>query len=153
MSRQKNYAYLFKDCGSTIKKNEEFEWRGVLRSEYNLSNSNAMVVLDNYIHKNISGNLIAILNKMLPEKLYRDTEFQLTILTEKKEGFQYDKMYKTIVENIAKSRSVLNCRVELYVMNGKGCFHDKTILANNAKIDSGAGFSLRSGERNTWRKG
>lgn len=139
----KDYTYLFKDSGSAIKKNEEFEWRGVLRSEYNLSNCNAMILIDNYIHKNISGNLIAILDKMLPEKLYRDTEFQLSILTEKKEGFQYDKMYKTIVENIVKSRPALNCRVELYVMNGKGCFHDRTILTNNVKIDSGAGFSLR----------
>ena len=139
----KDYTYLFKDSGSAIKKNEEFEWRGVLRSEYNLSNSNAMVVIDNYIHKNISGNLMAIIDKMLPEKLFKETAFHLTIFTEKQKDAQYDKIYHELVEKIKNSRPFLNCIVELYVKNGKGIFHDRTILTNNAKIDSGAGFSLR----------
>ena len=139
----KDYTYLFKDSGSAIKKNEEFEWRGVLRSEYNLSNSNAMVVIDNYIHKNISGNLMAIIDIMLPEKLFKETAFHLTILTEKQKDAQYDKIYHKLVEKIKNSRPFLNCIVELYVKNGKGIFHDRTILTNNAKIDSGAGFSLR----------
>lgn len=143
----RNCAYLFKDCGSSVEKNKEFEWRGVLRSEYNLSNCNAMILIDNYIHDNINNNLLAIVDRMLPEKLYRDAEFHLTILTEKnkdKDFLFYDKMYKSVVEKISKSRSELNCKVELYVMNGKGSFHNRTILTNNVKIDSGAGFALKN---------
>lgn len=143
----KKHEYLFGDCGYAVTKNDSLEWNAVLRSEYCLSNCNAMILIDNYIHDNINNNLLAIVDRMLPKKLYRDTEYHLTILTEKnrdKDLQFYDKMYKSVVEKISKSRPELKCKVELYVMNGKGRFHDRTILTNNVKIDSGAGFALKN---------
>lgn len=142
----KKVEYLFKDCGSVVEKNREFEWNGILRSEYNLSHCNAAVIIDNYIHKNNKDNLLKIVDCILPESL-RNTTFHLTILTEKNEKSEpYEQIYRRLVDNIKKTKPQLHCEVELYVKNGKGEFHDRTILTNNAKIDSGAGFSIRMGK-------
>ena len=146
----KKYDYLFRDCGSPISREEAFEWRGILRSEYNLSNCNSMIIIDNYIHENTKQNLLPIIDVILPKSL-RDITFHLTIFTllDKDNKVKYDKMYNDIVQRIKETKPELKCEVELYVLNRtppketkQWRFHDRTILTNNVAIGSGAGFSL-----------
>ena len=108
------HAYIFKDCGSVVKKDEEFEWRGILRSEYKLSNCNAMVLIDNYIHKNTANNLLPIIDALSP-KILRNIAFHMTVLTERQGSVDYAKIYNQIVTKIKALRPQLNCVVELYV--------------------------------------
>ena len=136
------HAYIFKDCGSEVRKGENFEWRAILRSEYNLSNCNAMILIDNYIHKNVAENLLPIIDSLTP-MLLRNITFHLTILTERKDGVDYARIYEQVIAKIKATRPQLSCVIELYIKNGKGHFHNRTILTNNVKIDSDAGFSLR----------
>jgi hypothetical protein len=102
-----------------------------------------MILIDNYIHQNIDKNLLPIVEAMLPIML-RNTAFHLTILTERKDTVNYkDDVYEKLTQRIKAIRPQLDFIIELYVQNGKGDFHDRTILTNNVKINSGAGFSLR----------
>ena len=139
----KKVQYIFRDCGSKIKKNEVFNWNDILRNEYNLSYCNAAILIDNYIHQNIKENLLQIVECILPKSL-RNSTFHLTILTAKNVGVSYEHIYNELIYNIKSIRPLLHCDVELYVKNGKDDFHDRCILTNNTKIGSEAGFSLRN---------
>lgn len=141
----KDYGYLFRDCGSAIKKDVYIEWSHIFRNaEYKLCNCNSMLIVDNYIIKETQKNLFAIIKTLLPESLLNNTEFHLTIITEgdatKME--QYANLYIDICSLVKQERPNLKCMVELYATNGKNDFHDRSILTNNTKIDSLAGFDL-----------
>lgn len=145
ISSAKDYRYLFRDCGSTIKKDMNIEWSHIFRNaEYKLCNCNSMLIVDNYIIKEPESNLFAIIRTLLPESLLNNTEFHLTIITEgdTTKIEQYANLYIKICSLVKKERPNLKCMVELYATNGKSDFHDRSILTNNSKIDSLAGFDL-----------
>lgn len=146
----KENSFYFRDCGSIIDKRDRLSWSSIFRSEYQLSNCNSMLIVDNYIEKNLERNLLAILDALLPESLY-EIEFHLTILTQrndKRNTESYQEEYDKICKFVKLKRPKLNCQVELYVTTEKSGFHDRSIITNNAKIDSGAGFSLLNGSGN-----
>lgn len=145
----KECSYLFRDCGSYIQKGENFQWSGIFKDEYHLSYCNSMVIIDNYILPGINKNLLPIIEQLLPESLKGNLEFYLTIIThdDTKKNYKYEEIYNNILRAIQKKRPKLKCQVELYVKQGETAFHDRTILTNNIKIDSGAGFSLIKGEK------
>ena len=139
----KEYAYYFNDCGSVVNQRVKHCWSNIFRDkESHISHCNSMLIVDNYINKNLNENLLAILDALLPKILIGDIEFQLTIITQSDDPDSYKDMYDEICKFVKKSRPELRCHVELYVKYGKSGFHDRTIITNNAKIDSGAGFSL-----------
>ena len=137
-------AFYFRDCGSTVDKEERISWREIFRGEYQLCNCNTMIIIDNYIEKDMERNLFAILDSLLPESLYQ-IDFHLTILTERADGRtkeSYKEEYRKISDHIKKIRPKLKCHLELYVPEGKSNFHDRTIITNNVMINCGAGFNL-----------
>ena len=142
----KDYSFYFRDCGTTIQQDAKIKWSEIFRdSEYHLSHCNSMLIIDNYIENNLNENLFSILGTLLPESLANNIEFHLTIITQCDSGRtidSYNKEYSKICEFVTKSRPKLKCRIELYVNDGAKVFHDRTIITNNVKIDSGAGFEL-----------
>lgn len=145
-ARQK--SYLFTECGWAAQKGEYSSWAEILRSkEYKLSDCNSMIIIDNYILKEdatIENNLFPILKELLPSELDRKVEFHLTIITEsnEKDDQYFHKKYSLINKKIEGWFPNLKLQFDLYVQTGKGKFHDRVIITNNAMISCEGGFDL-----------
>ena len=144
----KGKSYLFKDNGWATQKGEYRTWGEMLRSnEYRLADCNSMIIIDNYILKNsiaIEKNLYPILRELLPQELDQKTEFHLTIITENNPNKPQDfnRIYTSIRKKIEEYFPKLKLQFDLYESSGKGEFHDRTIITNNAIISCEGGFDL-----------
>ena len=143
----KKYAYLFKDCGISINEGDKIDWGDILKEEYNLSDCNSMIIIDNYILQDVN-NLKRVIEQFLPkpmEGFKREHEFYVTVITGKAKNNpnRNDKhIYEQLVEDIKQSHPDLNCHIDLFVEQFimSHTFHDRHILTNNVFITIGGGF-------------
>lgn len=140
-------SYLFADCGISINEGDKIEWGKMLKEDYNLSDCNAMIVIDNYILQDVN-NLKRVIEQFLPkpmEGFKREHEFYVTVITGKAKNNpnRNDKhIYEQLVEDIKQSHPDLNCHIDLFVeqVTMSHTFHDRHILTNNVFITIGGGF-------------
>lgn len=144
------HTYLFTNSGVTINEGDTIKWENILKPEYNLSNCNSMIIIDNYILKSMI-DLKHILSMLLPEPLTgglnREDKFYITIITAKakKEGERNDEaIYNQLKSTIKELRPNLNHELDIFVeqQTSSNTFHDRYILTNNVLIRSGGGFGL-----------
>lgn len=140
--KAKANQYLFRDCGSSIEKDKFYSWQEILSSRYNLSNCNAMVLIDNYILKSNLEKLFAkVLDALLPKNLTQEDAFYCTIITVRG-NYSVEEKHSEICKIINKLRPDLNYKLEIYVQLVDKTFHDRCILTNNVMIKSGHGFNI-----------
>lgn len=143
------HTYLFTNSGTTINEGDTVKWESILKPEYNLSNCNSMIIIDNYILNNMA-DLEHILSTLLPKPLTgglnREDKFYLTIITAKdKNDSRNDEVtYKQLKNKIKSFRQNLNYELDIFVEQhtSSNTFHDRYILTNNVMIRSGGGFGL-----------
>lgn len=134
------HKYLFIDCGAPIEKgrNIKYEWSNLLKDDYNLTNCNSMIIIDNYLK---ISDVECILNCLLPTYNQREDEFHLTVfIAGKVDTHNFNEEYKQLTKLVKNLRPCLNTRVDLFVSRDTTTFHDRCILTNNAMIKVGAGF-------------
>lgn len=147
-AQAQKHQYLFSDCGQSLKQGDEVDWPDIFKAEYNLSQCNAMVIIDNYICSKGFSNIRGILNALLPgtreECLLKDI-FHLTIITSSVVN-SIDHTYNEILKIIKKIRPKLKIKFDIFI-NKTSLYqakenHDRYILTNNVIITSGYGFGL-----------
>lgn len=149
-AQAQQHQYLFGDCGQSLKRWDEVDWPGIFKAEHNLSQCNAMVIIDNHIFNNVEkglGHLRRIFDVLLPKKL--KDEFHVTILTAKNgqnENRNDEELQRAIENCIRELREEehLKFKIDLYVESTTSSneFHDRYILTNNVRIMSGKGFGI-----------
>lgn len=147
-AQAQKHQYLFGDCGQSLKRGDEVGWPDIFKAEHNLSQCNAMVIIDNYIFSkgffNIQGILYALLPGTKEECLLKDI-FHLTIITSSVVN-SIEHTYNKILEIIKKIRPNLKIKFDIFI-NKTSPYqakenHDRYILTNNVIITSGYGFGL-----------
>lgn len=147
-AQAQKHQYLFGDCGQSLRRGDEVDWPGIFKAEHNLSQCNAMVIIDNYICSKGFSNIRGILNALLPgtreECLLKDI-FHLTIITSSVVN-SIDHTYNEILKIIKKIRPKLKIKFDIFI-NKTSLYqakenHDRYILTNNVIITSGYGFGL-----------
>ena len=144
------HQYLFGDCGQSLKQWDEVDWPSIFKAEYNLSQCNAMVIIDNHIFNNVEkglGHLRRIFEVLLPKKL--KDEFHVTILTakngqnENRDDEELQKAIENCIRELRKEEG-LKFKIDLYVDSNTSSneIHDRYILTNNVRIMSGKGFGI-----------
>lgn len=132
------------DNGSAIAKNEQTDWNKKLI----FSPCNSLVLVDNYILSDEKGvdNLKKILDILLPQYLYKDLPFQISIFTTlKKCNAKIDIASQNCLNKIAflveQLRPELYFKLSIFKCSFEK-FHDRIIITNNTYISCGGGFDL-----------
>ena len=142
------FKYLFEDSGQHKSQGEPIRWVDVFHKKFNLSDSNAMVIIDNYICSKGFFNIRGILDALLPgtstECLQKDI-FHLTIITSSMVN-SIEHTYNEILKIIETIRPKLKIKFDVLINKtseyGPKENHDRYILTNNIIITSGYGFGL-----------
>ena len=152
-TQAQKHQYLFGDCGQSLKRWDKVDWPGIFKAEHNLSQCNAMVIIDNHIFNDVEkglGHLRRIFDVLLPKKL--SDEFHVTILTAKNrhnENRNDEELQRAIKNCIRELREDLKFKIDLYVdiTTSSNENHDRYILTNNVRIVSGKGFGIINPDR------
>lgn len=148
-AQAQKHQYLFEDSGKHKSQGEPVRWVDIFHKKLKLSDSNAMVIIDNYICSKGFFNIRGILNALLPgtrkECLLKDI-FHLTIITSSVVNNSIEYTYNGILEIIKDIRPKLKIKFDIFI-NKTSTYqakenHDRYILTNNVIITSGYGFGL-----------
>lgn len=142
------FKYLFEDSGKHKSQGEPVRWVDIFHKKLKLSDSNAMVIIDNYICSKGFPNIRGVLDALLPgtkEKCLLKDIFHLTIITSSVVNSIKD-TYDEIIKIIKDIRPKLKIKFDIFI-NKTSTYqakenHDRYILTNNVIITSGYGFGL-----------
>lgn len=150
----RNASILSKVSASeyNIVQNETFSWQSIKEKLLPNLVCNSMLIIDPYIANNSLYNLPELFKEILPSQIPEN--FELTIITSTASDFSYK-----LEEDIRKGRWLpdsVNFQVIILDYTGffseersEKLFHDRSIMTNYYKIDSGKGFSLRRKNQNS----
>ena len=116
----------------SVQLHENNNWRKILNNIRH--NNNSMVIIDNYIFKDVNENLYEILDVLLPDKM--GTTYYLSIFTL---GPGLEKRKEFLEEKIKEIRPNLNVYIEMFESK-QDVFHDREIITNYVHVTAGAGF-------------
>jgi hypothetical protein len=131
-----------KDVQISKTKQQHQKWGEILHDFKHPCNS--MIIADNYILKGnnnkIEENLLPILRALLPDMLTKKI-FHLTIITEIDSGIKekYDSLN-------AKLKKLREYKVSLKIIGNSKDIHDRDVITNDLRINSGAGFLIFNNE-------
>lgn len=140
-----DFQFVLFDQGVAIKKQEQGNWRGLLKG-VGLS-CNSMIIIDNYILNELEQakeNLKGIFEALLPHSL-NGIPFHISIFTAMRQNKNIDLPSKVRLEEITSL--LRNIRPDLdvdfsIIKCPSDKFHDRTIITNNYYIGCGGGFDL-----------
>lgn len=150
--------YLLLGDGVSFEKNKRYLQRFISFGEQLNHPCNSIIIIDPYlllkrkisnnqtvVYPDIDGNLIPLLQTILPERL--DIILHITIVSCIEKNEEAKRIYEKIKKSIRQARPTLHTHLGLINID-KGynheveSFHSRHILTNNYSIDSEDGFNL-----------
>lgn len=129
--------FLFKDSGPAIRKGQRWTWEAI--REYLSLPSNSLVIVDNFLFKETTNNLYAILNIILPNSLPKNIKYHITLFSS--QVYQYNE--EELVKFISKERPNIKDSIDVKCIKAnQSDFHDRAFITNNMWLGCEGGFDL-----------
>jgi len=141
------FKHLIFEHGVAFRREEVSSWKDGLSDSKGKFPCNSLIVVDNYIlnkEKVIDENLIQIFDLLIPQKLNKSLDFQITIFALLDDGSKScnAKDRHAYVEGVLKQiRPEMKFSITI-IKNAKDKFHDRTIVSSNFYIGCAGGFDL-----------